>query len=161
MLALNEYVEDANAHMGTFNEESMLELSEILEEIDPIFANILKQFDEFLEKHGDRDAIQDTKGGKPPLVIDTRDEEEHYSWEYIPRQHGGRVYPGESYLVGEVAPELFRPDVSGTIIPSDPWGEEVVSPFASDGDKVHIVLKVGDETLIDRILDRVDQEIVL
>jgi predicted nucleic acid-binding Zn-ribbon protein len=35
-----------------------------------------------------------------------------------PRQHGGPVFPFESYLVGEAGPELFIPGTSGQIIPS-------------------------------------------
>lgn len=34
------------------------------------------------------------------------------------RQHGGRVYPGETYWVGEAGPEPFVPDRPGTIVPN-------------------------------------------
>jgi hypothetical protein len=32
-------------------------------------------------------------------------------------QHGGRTRPGEWYVTGETGPELFRPDMAGTVIP--------------------------------------------
>jgi len=35
------------------------------------------------------------------------------------KQHGGPVWGGEMYLVGEAGPELFMPDVSGRIIPNE------------------------------------------
>lgn len=38
------------------------------------------------------------------------------------RAHGGPVYPGNTYLVGERGPELFRPGSSGTIIPNGGFG---------------------------------------
>jgi len=34
------------------------------------------------------------------------------------RQHGGKVYPGLAYLVGERGPEPFIPDQAGTILPN-------------------------------------------
>ena len=36
-----------------------------------------------------------------------------------PRQSGGAVGPGKSFLVGERGPEVFRPPTSGTITPMD------------------------------------------
>lgn len=42
----------------------------------------------------------------------------------LERQHGGRVYPGQAYVVGEVRPELFVPDVPGTIVPRLPAASE-------------------------------------
>jgi hypothetical protein len=74
------------------------------------------------------------------------------------------VYPGQTYSILEGGtPELFKPDMTGTIVPlDDPWGATVMSPGSGGGSEpIHIVLKVGDETLIDRMLDRVDQEIIL
>jgi hypothetical protein len=35
-----------------------------------------------------------------------------------PRQHGGPVWPGAAFTVGEAGPELFVPDVGGTVIPN-------------------------------------------
>lgn len=37
---------------------------------------------------------------------------------YAGRQHGGPVAAGATYKVGEAGPELFRPGMSGTIIPN-------------------------------------------
>jgi len=39
-----------------------------------------------------------------------------------PRAAGGPVASGKSYLVGEEGPEIFKPAVSGTIIPNDRMG---------------------------------------
>jgi hypothetical protein len=36
----------------------------------------------------------------------------------IPRQAGGPVWPGESFLVGERGPEVFVPSRSGAVVPS-------------------------------------------
>jgi len=38
----------------------------------------------------------------------------------VPRQHGGPVYAGQAYVVGEHRPELFIPDTNGTIMSSVP-----------------------------------------
>ncbi len=42
------------------------------------------------------------------------------------RQHGGSVYAGKSYLVGERGPETFVPSTSGVIIPSGRDGNSIV-----------------------------------
>ena len=39
-----------------------------------------------------------------------------------PRQHGGPVSPGQSFLVGETGPELFVPGSSGQIVPNSQLG---------------------------------------
>ena len=39
-----------------------------------------------------------------------------------PRQHGGPVWPGQQFLVGEAGPEIFRPMTSGTINPLNRHG---------------------------------------
>jgi len=43
-------------------------------------------------------------------------------------EKGGRVRPGEPYIVGEKRPELFVPDSAGTIVPRVP---NIASPVAS------------------------------
>lgn len=45
------------------------------------------------------------------------------------QQHGGPVYPGRSYVVGERRAELFTPTVSGNISPSVPSGGGVTLVF--------------------------------
>lgn len=52
-------------------------------------------------------------------------------------QHGGRVSAGRPVLVGEVQPEIFVPDSSGTILPSVGAGGLVIQffgPFTINGD---------------------------
>lgn len=44
-----------------------------------------------------------------------------------PRQEGGPVSRGLSFLVGERGPELFVPSQSGTIIPNDGLGQTIVN----------------------------------
>jgi hypothetical protein len=39
------------------------------------------------------------------------------------RQHGGPVWPGGEFLVGERGPEIFRPSQSGQIVPNERLGE--------------------------------------
>lgn len=161
MMVVNEYSEDMNAIMKLIGDETMPDLVAVLKELNPELALMFEEAMAMLEK---TPGASDTPPSLPPgPPIDyTPIEEEDESWNpHLQRQHGGRVYPGQSYLVGEVAPEMFRPDVTGTILPSDPWGAAVISPESSSNEPIHLVVRVGDETLIDRILDRVDQEIVL
>jgi hypothetical protein len=146
MLELTEYTEDANARMSLFNQDSMLELANILEGLIPKFSELLDVFQEYNDV---LPAPTTGGGGGGPGTH---------------RQFGGRVYPGQTYSILEGGtPELFKPDMTGTIVPlDDPWGATVMSPGSGGGSEpIHIVLKVGDETLIDRMLDRVDQEIIL
>jgi hypothetical protein len=146
MLEMTEFTEDANNEVSRFNEDSMLGMYDILKEIDPVFKGYLDDLERQMEIMGGTTATP-TGGGGPG----TR------------RQHGGRVYPGETYSILEGGtPEIFKPDMTGTIIPlDDPWGASIVSPGGGESGPIRIVLKVGDETLIDRMLDRVDAEIVL
>lgn len=46
------------------------------------------------------------------------------------KAHGGPVYAGQSYMVGEVGPEVFVPRTSGTIIPNNQLGQ---APTTSGG----------------------------
>jgi len=43
-------------------------------------------------------------------------------WNFQGRQAGGPVSPGQSYVVGERGPELFRPATSGAIVPNGGGG---------------------------------------
>ena len=51
-------------------------------------------------------------GGSPAAVIPG------LPGQGAPREHGGTVQPGRSFLVGEAGPELFKPDRTGTIVPT-------------------------------------------
>jgi hypothetical protein len=78
------------------------------------------------------------------------------------RQHGGRVNPGESYWVGEAGIEIFQPDTAGVIKPLDPWGMTfTTTPSASSGRQgpIHLTIYLGDEKLMDKVLDAVDQAV--
>ncbi|WP_341250693.1 phage tail tape measure protein [Euzebya pacifica] len=44
------------------------------------------------------------------------------------RASGGRVNPGVPYIVGERRPELFVPDIAGTILPDVPTPRNVAAP---------------------------------
>lgn len=51
------------------------------------------------------------------------------------RQHGGPVWPGGSFIVGEAGPELFVPSGAGNIVPNHelPAGPVEVKLVAADG----------------------------
>ncbi len=91
-------------------------------------------------------------GGPTPLMLSG------------PFAHGGRPPPGMAALVGEQGPELFVPDVPGTIVPNDalggPGGERVVvnnnytidARGASPGMEQRIMqaLKVTEQNAVNR-----------
>lgn len=70
------------------------------------------------------------------------------------REHGGPVRAGSAYIVGERRPELFVPDVSGTIIPHVP---KVVIPQMggqSGGERViRVQLQTDDDMFTLRVAE--------
>ena len=56
------------------------------------------------------------------------------------RQFGGPVSAGAAYTVGEVGPELFVPDVSGTIIPNNRIADKKTTPAAAPARPININL---------------------
>jgi len=58
------------------------------------------------------------------------------------RQHGGPVERMRPYIVGERGPELFVPDVPGTIVP-----HHQLAPTGTDGAPIHVTVMLGDESL--------------
>lgn len=56
------------------------------------------------------------------------------------RQFGGPVSAGAAYTVGEVGPELFIPDVSGTIIPNNKLADKKTTPAATSSRPININL---------------------
>ena len=63
-----------------------------------------------------------------------------------PRQMGGSVEPGQSYLVGERGPEMFVPNAGGQIVPNHSMGRGVTVNF-----NIETIDATGfDELLIDR-----------
>ncbi len=58
----------------------------------------------------------------------------------ISRQFGGPVSAGAAYTVGEVGPELFVPDVSGTIIPNNKLADKKTTPAAASTRPININL---------------------
>ena len=54
------------------------------------------------------------------------------------RQFGGPVSAGAAYTVGEVGPELFVPDVSGTIIPNNRIADKNTTPAAAPTRPINI-----------------------
>lgn len=60
------------------------------------------------------------------------------------RAEGGPVMAGSPYIVGEKGPELFMPNMSGTIVPNSKVGGGIVNLYGSDSDKIEIgQLKAG------------------
>jgi hypothetical protein len=71
-----------------------------------------------------------------------------------PLEFGGPVLPGMPYIVGEKRPELFVPDVRGTVLPSVPSGDIILnSSLVVQGG-------ISDEESFRRILDARDRELV-
>ncbi len=56
------------------------------------------------------------------------------------RQFGGPVSAGAAYTVGEVGPELFVPDVSGTIIPNNKLADKKTTPAVASTRPININL---------------------
>lgn len=71
------------------------------------------------------------------------------------RAHGGPVLPGRPYIVGEVRPELFVPDVAGRIEPTVPGGGGIAVYSV-----VNVAGSIADEAAFAAILDRRDAELV-
>lgn len=143
MQPLNALLEDVQGSFNLLGEESLPTLLAILREIDPVLAELFAQA-------AGLGIIRSSVGGQ-------RDDAEF-------RQHGGRVYPGESYFVGERGIELFRPDVSGEVVPIDPWNTSFVSNVAgapSGNGAINLVIYLGNDQLYNGVVDVVDQEIRL
>ena len=71
------------------------------------------------------------------------------------RAYGGPVSPGQSYVVGELGPELFVPTRSGNIVPngmgidSDDIAKKVGKAVAKELRANPPVVKIGGQTLMD------------
>jgi hypothetical protein len=61
-----------------------------------------------------------------------------YGYSEKGRASGGPVYPGQAYIVGEHRPELFVPDVPGTIVPRVPATAEMREWPDSGGSVVNL-----------------------
>ena len=80
---------------------------------------------------------------------------------FVSRQAGGPLRAGQTAIVGEDGPELFRPSVGGDIIPSGVGGVSVsVGPFnieSSDGPGVRAALADVVPVLRDEVIQAVRQ----
>jgi len=186
MKPLNNKIEDVNGQLSLFNETSMVDMYNNLVKVDPLFKSFaVDSMNALVETAepaaaalsiftGDMVTLGSTLETTTPLFqtfvplfITTLDKiveaahglgiaDDHR------RQHGGRAYPGEVYWVGERGPEPFIPDVAGTIRANDPWDNTIVTTAnATEGAPrvIHLVINLGNERLIDRVLDAVDVEI--
>lgn len=63
------------------------------------------------------------------------------------REHGGRVTAGQPYIVGERRPELFVPDMSGTILPRVP---QASAPAAAP-QRVELVLHAAEGVTVETV----------
>ena len=75
---------------------------------------------------------------------------------FIPRQFGGEARANQDYLVGEDGPELFRPKVSGSIIPNQTLMAQPFLPSAgniSNADNRRIIesLNVAEDMFNDPV----------
>jgi len=138
MNELNRYIDDADAALSTFGATTMAQLASVLGDVNPLFQQFLKDFQEW------RDMMKEEDEGKRL----GGEQEEHF---------GGRVQAGESYSVLEG--EIFTPDVSGVITnPNLPWENASVSAPTQSG-PIHLTLYIGDEHIADKIIDLVDSAI--
>lgn len=150
MTTLNEHIEDANGRLSLFSEETLVSFAAVLGEIDPLFKSFLGNVEEFQK-----------------LLEDAAETEDPESIGLNPggggMQYGGRVYPGSEYIVGEAGPELFKPDLSGTIVPiGDPWGTEIISSANGGGGgdtHVHVTVSIGNEQLEEFMYRFMSQEL--
>ena len=137
MLPLNIALEDAGGFLRLFTDEGLAPLLELLAKYFPDLAQVIQQ-------------AGGGGGGRGANLIPK------------PLQYGGRVNPGETYLL-EGRPEIFKPDTAGVVKPLDPWGTTFINaPGVSHASSpLHITLYLGDNKLVDRYVDAVDQEIHL
>jgi hypothetical protein len=86
------------------------------------------------------------------------------------RQHGGDVYAGQAYIVGEKRPELFVPEQDGTILPHVPSNETILPRGpgrASGGGDYHAHIQVNlnapaffeDRNAVERLGDTLAQRL--
>jgi hypothetical protein len=70
------------------------------------------------------------------------------------RASGGPVTGGTPYIVGEVGPELFVPNASGTIIPNN-----ALQPAMAGGSPIYVTITgnsfMGEKDMAERLLDKV------
>jgi hypothetical protein len=164
MRRLSEHVEDVNGRMNLFSGRTMAELADRLTKIDPLFRSFITNVEQLAQ-------TMDASGeGLPDYRAPTSDTPEYsdyqsgidFTYPGQLRQYGGRVHPGEKYLVGESGIEEFKPDVTGSIIPlNDPWGTTIISTpsAASDGRSINLSIYIGDEHITDMVIDAVDSSI--
>jgi len=167
MIKISQETETANGQLSLFGDESMADLATALDKVDPLFKTFV---DEMERLQGALGGGGGGGGGSHtcPVCGQTytgsyEDHVKNYKGPLAhPMQHGGRVQPGQSYLVGERGMEIFQPDSAGVIKPLDPWGTTYVnSSEARSGGRemMHLVVYLGDERLIDKVLEAVDQEV--
>lgn len=68
-----------------------------------------------------------------------------------PREKGGSVSPGQSYLVGEKGPEMFVPNAGGTIVANNQMGRNV---------NINFTINAVDSRGIDQVLIERKQTII-
>lgn len=190
MNPLNKKIEDVNGQMNLFNEDSMGPLYEILQKVDPLFKSFSTESMLALSENLSG-SVESIAGLTEPMDSFNTDMENLQGimetlvplmdrfipqWREIndiitlfakifgldQKAEGGRVYPGQAYLVGERGPEPFIPDVAGTILPNDPWNTTITTSGQAGIGKaqtIHLSVYLGNDKLIDRVLDAVDAEI--
>jgi hypothetical protein len=183
LLPFNRLLEDLNGLYSLINTESGADFNKWIEELDPALLGANSELGKLLalaQAMALLDFPDPGSGGgggggnyKCPICGDTFTTESglinHYGKHPDPKpplelQHGGRVMPGMDYVVGERGIEVFRPDVSGRVMPLDPWGTTYTTDYAptnkGEGRQlVHLQVFVGDEKLIDKVIDAVDQKV--
>ncbi len=184
MLPFNTLLEDLNGLYSLINKESGADFTDMIRGLDPALLGANSKLGDLLSWLEQLTGIQipDNGGGGGDGggnwtyycaeheygTNNVQDWINHYKNQHNgqtpPMQHGGRVLPGMAYLVGERGIELFQPDVSGVIKPRDPWGTTYTTDYGGGGSNgspqmLHLQVFVGDEKLIDKVIDAVDQKV--
>jgi hypothetical protein len=79
--------------------------------LDPV-SNIAASINYITRRYGDISAVQQANPNLPPLGYAAGG---IFGMPFEGREGGGRVNAGQPYIVGETRPEVFVPDVSGTV----------------------------------------------
>jgi hypothetical protein len=153
MAEFSQFSQEASAQGNLFNEKTLDALADALEDINPELAKLIRQLRDAVKTA--KNATDDDDGGYVPPDDDVQG----------PRQHGGYVQAHQQYLVGEAGAEMFRPYLSGEIVPNhklNPFDNTVISPQdtgSGASQLIHLVLNLGDQHFREYIIETVDSEI--
>jgi tape measure domain-containing protein len=124
--------------------------------IEKIFDGIVGSFKEAFEWLG---LIETKTAGAASIEVQRRIVTTEATSPILPRQHGGPVFTGQSYIVGEKGPEIFTPNNAGNITSNEKIGGNSNVINVNFGD-ININLEESDEltdTLVSKVKDALDE----